>query len=203
MIEAQHQEGRRSGSHHDWHSPKYVEQWISKDVTRDEERRPFFREMFACLPFGHKEALSVLDVGGGYGVVTEEVLKFFPNSRVTLQDYSAVMFDHARRSLAPYNDRTTFVQSDLAREWTEALGGPFDLAVSAIAIHNLREASLIAKVYDEVYTVLKSKGVFLNMDFMFTGGIDTHMKWLKEFGFARVVSRWYDGRLAALLASKD
>ena len=147
MVETQHQEGRRSESRHDWHSPQYVEEWISRDVTRDEERRPFFREMFACLSFRRQDSLSVLDIGAGYGVVTEEVLKFFPNSRVTLQDYSAAMFEHARRAMGPYRDRTTFVQSNLGNIWTDTAGGPFDLAVSTIAIHNLQEGNLIGKVY--------------------------------------------------------
>ena len=203
MTQREQPEDRWHGHHHDWQSPEYVGEWISNDVTRDGERRPFFQEMFGHLPFGRQEAVTVLDIGAGYGIVTEELLKLFPNARVTLQDFSAAMFDHARRTLAPHAEQTTFVQSDLTGPWTEPVGGPFDLAVSAIAIHNLGKPETISKVYGEVATVLKPQGLFLNMDYVFSGGIDGHMGWLKEDGFARVECRWYDGRLAAFFASKS
>jgi 16S rRNA G1207 methylase RsmC len=39
----------------------------------------------------HDASITVRDVGGGYGVVPEDVLQPFPRSRVTLQDYSQPM----------------------------------------------------------------------------------------------------------------
>ena len=75
-----HDFGKRgiSVDHHDWHSPSYVDQWITRDVTRDEERRVRLRQMLAAAPFAADAEIAVLDVGGGYGVVTEEVLRAFP-----------------------------------------------------------------------------------------------------------------------------
>jgi ubiquinone/menaquinone biosynthesis C-methylase UbiE len=64
---------------------------------------------------------------------------------VTLQDYSEPMLDEARRRLSRYADRIGFVLADLREpSWTKRVGCPFDLAVSAIAIHNLRDPALIA-----------------------------------------------------------
>src|SRR5215472_16186054 len=93
---------------HDWHSPAYVDEWIARDVTRDAERRPRLREMLRAAPVSGEAAIAVLDVGGGYGVVTEEVLDHFSNARVTLQDYSRPMLDAARRRLARYGDRVGY-----------------------------------------------------------------------------------------------
>src|SRR5580704_12365452 len=73
---------------HDWHSETYVDQWIKRDESRDDERRPRIRQMIAMAKLPRDAALSVLDIGAGYGFVTEEVLHAFPNVRVTLQDYS-------------------------------------------------------------------------------------------------------------------
>src|SRR5271155_4385103 len=81
----------RSVDRHDWHSQSYVDEWIGRDMTRDAERRPRLREMLGAAPFAPEAAIAVLDVGGGYGVVTEEVLAFFPQAQVTLQDYSQPM----------------------------------------------------------------------------------------------------------------
>ena len=70
--------GRRPSMHHDWHSAEYVADWIAHDVARDPERRPRLQQMLAAAPFARDAAIEVLDVGGGYGAVTEEVLKAFP-----------------------------------------------------------------------------------------------------------------------------
>jgi ubiquinone/menaquinone biosynthesis C-methylase UbiE len=89
-----------------------------------------------------------LDVGAGYGVVTEEVLQAFPAAHVTLQDYSQPMLDHARRRLARYSNQLSYVICDLTDpSWPQAVGGPFDLAVSAIALHNLRDPEKIFACY--------------------------------------------------------
>ena len=70
-----------SVDHHDWHSASYVDEWIARDVTRDEERRLRLRQMLAAAPYAVEGEITVLDVGGGYGVVSEEVLRAFPRAR--------------------------------------------------------------------------------------------------------------------------
>src|SRR5436190_9998512 len=100
--------------------------------------------MLAAAPFPRDAAIEVLDVGAGYGAVTEEVLKAFPQARVTLQDYSTPMLGEARRRLAGKAAQLRYATADLTDPaWPRAVGGPFDLAVSAIALHNLRDLSKI------------------------------------------------------------
>src|SRR5690349_20794288 len=88
---------------HDWHSREYVDSWIERDVTRDNERRPLLQQMLTIAPFASEAEINVLDVGAGYGLVSEQVLRMFPRARLTLQDYSAPMFEHARRRLQLHN----------------------------------------------------------------------------------------------------
>src|SRR5262245_18753627 len=90
---------------HYWQSANYVAGWIDHYVARDPERRPLLRKILASVPFPHEAELKVLDVGAGYGVVTEEVLAAFPRSRVMLQDYSRAMLDQARLRLDGHADR--------------------------------------------------------------------------------------------------
>jgi 2-polyprenyl-3-methyl-5-hydroxy-6-metoxy-1,4-benzoquinol methylase len=188
--------------HHDWHSASYVGEWIARDVTRDEERRARLRQMLAAAPHPGDGAITVLDVGGGYGVVTEEVLGAFPGAVVTLQDYSQPMLDQARQRLAAHGERVKYAVGDLCDpKWTDAVGGPFDLAVSAIAIHNLRDLDQIAASYRAIAGVLKSDGVFLDYDlFGLIGGIDAQMQTIREAGFAAVDCLWQEGRLAIIRA---
>jgi SAM-dependent methyltransferase len=101
----------------------------------------------------------VLDVGAGYGAVTEEVLKAFPQARVTLQDYSTPMLGEARRRLAGHAAQLQYVTADLTDPgWAKAIGGPFDLAVSAIALHNLRDPPKIFACYRSIHDLLRATG---------------------------------------------
>ena len=80
---------------HDWHSEGYVTDWIAHDLARDPVRRPRLREMLAAAPFARDARLAVLDVGAGYGAVTEGLLQVFPAAEITLQDYSEPMLGEA------------------------------------------------------------------------------------------------------------
>jgi hypothetical protein len=119
------------------------------------------------------------------------------------------MLAAARKRLVGYSERITYVLADLTdRSWVDrvvSLGhGPFDLAVSAIAIHNLCQKPLIAAVYRGVANVLKPGALFLDYDLFFDeiGGVayNTHM--LQEAGFARVDCLWQQTPLAAIAAQK-
>jgi SAM-dependent methyltransferase len=195
--------GERMVDHHDWHSPSYVDEWIARDVTRDAERRPRLRDMLGAAPFPRDAMISVLDVGGGYGVVTEEVLGLFPQARVTLQDYSQPMLDAARRRLGQFGDRVSYAVGDLRDPaWTGAVGGPFDLAVSAIAIHNLRDLELIARCYAGVAQVLKPGVLFLDYDlFDLIGGVAAQREAMRAAGFVRVDCLWQESPRAIFAAT--
>jgi SAM-dependent methyltransferase len=190
--------------HHDWHSRSYVDEWIARDFTRDADRRVRLRQMLAAAPVAWDAEIEVLDVGGGYGVVTEEALRAFPRAVVTLQDYSQPMLDRARDRLADYQSRVKFAVGDLRHpDWTEGIG-PFDLAVSAIAIHNLRDLGQIAACYRSIAEVLKPSGAFLDYDlFELIGGVEAQMQMIKAAGFAVVDCLWHEGRLGIVRAIRS
>jgi ubiquinone/menaquinone biosynthesis C-methylase UbiE len=187
--------------HHDWHSEQYVTDWIAHDVARDPERRPRLQQMLEMAPFPRDAAIEVLDVGAGYGAVTEEVLKRFPNARVTLQDYSQPMLAEAQRRLAPHAARLTYVTADLTDPaWPQAVGGQFDLAVSAIALHNLRDPATIFACYRAIHDLLRPDGRFLDHDLFFAGA-EGHIAELKKVGFASVECARVDPPRAILVAA--
>ena len=199
----------RSIGEHDWHSGEYVDWWITRDQSRDAERRERLKAMLSHADVAADAEFAVLDVGGGYGVVSEEVLTVFPHARIVLQDYSAPMLDAARERLGGFGDRVSFVLADLTDAgWVDRVvdeaGGPFDLAVSAIVIHNLRQLDLIADAYRDVAQVLKPGGAFLDYDLFFEdiGGIDHHVALLRDAGFAQVDCLWRQPPLATLKARK-
>jgi SAM-dependent methyltransferase len=187
---------------HDWHSREYVDEWIARDFSRDAERRPLLERMLALAPFAPADPIRVLDVGAGYGLVTEVTLARFPRAHVTLLDYSEPMFAHARERLANCAAQIEYVRRDLTDPgWTRGFECKFDLAVSAIAIHNLRDHARIAACYRGIRATLKPHGAFLDCDLVsFSGGLDGHLRWLREAGFARVECAWQSDPLAIFAA---
>ena len=193
----------RSSGEHDWHSRAYVDYWIESDITGDNVRRPLLKQMLTLAPFAPDAEIDVLDVGAGYGLVSEQVLRLFPRSRLTLQDYSKPMFEHARRRLWLHERQITYVLSDLRDpRWTEGLQSPFDLIVSGLAVHNLREEPLIQACYGSVYELLRPTGIFLDYDLfgLVQGGVDTHRRWLHEAGFERTECTWQEAARAIVAA---
>lgn len=198
----EHDCGHAHDPQHDWHSQAYVDQWIKRDESRDEERRPRIRQMIAMAKLPRESAPVVLDIGAGYGFVTEEVLRAFPNARVTLQDFSDLMLARAKQNLARSLGQSSFVLADLTDPaWAVHVGGPFDLIVSAIAIHNLRALDKIAACYRGIAQLLKPGAPFLDYDlFQQHGGIETHIGMMQEAGMSRVSRAWDDGHAAIIIA---
>jgi ubiquinone/menaquinone biosynthesis C-methylase UbiE len=187
---------------HNWQSADYVSGWIEHDIARDPERRPLLRQMLSSAPFPGDAELAVLDVGAGYGVVTEEVLATFPRARVTLQDYSPAMLDQARRRLTTRADRLSYVLCDLFDPtWPQEVGGPFDLTVSAIVLHNLGSREKIFTCYPAIHGLLRPGGCFLNYD-RFVDGVKEHMTELHVAGFDRVECIWQQAPRAIVVATR-
>ncbi len=188
---------------HDWHSREYVDNWIERDVTRDNVRRPLLQQMLTVASFAPEAEINVLDIGAGYGLVSEQVLRIFPHARLTLQDYSAPMFEHARSRLRLHRNQISYVLTDLRDPgWTGELQAPFDLIVSGLAIHNLREQSLIQACYRSIYELLRPTGIFLDYDLfgLIEGGAATHRGWLHTAGFERTECTWQEPPLAIIAA---
>lgn len=158
--------------------------------------------MLSSAPFPRDAELKVLDVGAGYGVLTEEVLAAFPAARVTLQDYSRAMLDQARQRLADHSDQLSYVLCDLFDpSWPQHVGGSFDLAVSAIVLHNLGSRDKIFACYPAIHGLLEPGGCFLNYD-RFVEGVESHLAALRAAGFDSVEYTWRHPPHAIVVASR-
>jgi SAM-dependent methyltransferase len=187
---------------HDWHSDRYVDDWIARDARRMAERMPILEALIAAVPYPADAAIDVLDVGGGAGVVTEAVLDAFPAARMTLQDFSEHMLARARERFASHDRAIRYVQCDLNDPaWPQKVGGPFDLVVSGIAIHNLKDLAAMAACYEAVHGLLKPAGCFLDYDhFDRFGGVPLHQHSMKVAGFKAADPVWHKHPTAVLKA---
>jgi 2-polyprenyl-3-methyl-5-hydroxy-6-metoxy-1,4-benzoquinol methylase len=198
-----HHHHAHGGHHHDWHSPDYVSGWIARDLDRQNDRQRIIERLIAAIPFARDRGLAVLDVGGGSGVLTEAVLKAFPRAQVTLQDFSEPMLESARKHFAARAGQVRYVLSDLRDPaWAQSAGGPFDLAVSGIAIHNLHDLAAIAGCYEAVHGLMRSGGCFLDYDhFDRAGGVSLHQHSMRVAGFSNVELIWHEHPTAILKAN--
>lgn len=104
------------------------------------------------------------DLGCGSGVLTQAVLKEFPNARGTLIDFSTPMLDAARKQLSAFAAQLQFVQTDLASsDWMNTSNETYDAIVSGFAIHHLSNERKRA-LYTEIFSRLNYGGIFINIE---------------------------------------
>lgn len=150
---------------HDWHDEGYVERWIADRADTDGERRAHMRLLASAIAADRRAPIRVLDVGVGYGALTEELLGVFGSARVTGIDFSEPMLARARAALERFGDQVTLRVADLQDPaWTDGLGIGFDAVVSSQAIHNVRYPDRIRAIYAEILPLLRPGGCFMNLD---------------------------------------
>jgi tRNA (cmo5U34)-methyltransferase len=182
--------------HHDWSSQQYVNQWAEGQDKREVEREEVFRLIARTLSDDSQAALTILDLGAGYGALTQFLLKHFPNARALCQDGSEEMAKLGRQRMERLTGRFDYILCDFSKPgWRRKIKGPFDAVVSAIAIHNVRSPEIIKSIYAETFLLVKPGGCFLNFDRM-TPSKEDQLVWLKEAGFKDVQYFWDGGRRA-------
>jgi tRNA (cmo5U34)-methyltransferase len=152
------------------------------------------------------KAQRILDLGIGTGATTSRVLALHPDAAVVGVDASAEMLAAARADLPGADLRQGRLEDPLP-------AGPFDLVVSALAIHHLDgpgKRDLFVRIRD----VLAPGGVFVLADVVvprraedavtpLTEGFDLpdsaadQLAWLEEAGFAAALD-WEHADLAVL-----
>jgi tRNA (cmo5U34)-methyltransferase len=111
--------------------------------------------------WGPPEGACVLDLGAGTGLFAAMVLDRFPSARLRLVDLSPDMLARARRRFAGADpSRVAFGVLDMAEG---DLCGPWDLVVSALAIHHL-DAGAKRALFARVRAALAPGGLFVNAE---------------------------------------
>lgn len=182
--------------HHDWSSQEYVNRWAVRQDEREVDREEIFRLIARTLSDDSQAALTILDLGAGYGALAQFLLNHFPNAKTVCQDGSAEMAKLGQQRMEPLKGRFDYVLCDFSKSgWQRKIKGLFDAVVSAIAIHNVRSPEIIKSIYHETFSLVKTGGRFLNFDRM-TPSIQDQLTWLEQAGFSDVQCFWDGGRRA-------
>lgn len=182
---------------HDWDSQEYVREWAEDADKGQEEIRQQYQLLADLIPCGKETSMRILDVGAGYGALTEFLLKRFPNAEAVCQDSSEEMAKLGRERMAKLKGRFSYAFSDFSlRGWSKVLTGKFGAVVSSRAIHNVRKPEIIKDIYCEIFPLVGSGGCFLNFD-RTAVAVGEQIEWLREAGF-RDVSCFWEGERRAL-----
>jgi tRNA (cmo5U34)-methyltransferase len=135
-----------------WHfdPPGYL-RLVRSEIPEYDRLQDALAEATSAVP-----AETILDLGSGTGVTAQRVLARHPDGSLVGVDASDDMLVHARRLLPD----AKFLVGDLAGRLP---AGPFDLVVSAFAIHHL-DAAGKAALFRQVASVLAPGGRFVFLD---------------------------------------
>src|SRR2546425_7583843 len=96
---------RPRNDHHDWASETYVDEWVRRQQAEDPSRAERFQLICDLFPFPNDAAVTILDIGAGYGPLSTFILDRYPNATCIAQDGSEPMLNRARHLVAKYGER--------------------------------------------------------------------------------------------------
>jgi tRNA (cmo5U34)-methyltransferase len=133
----------------------------------DQARRqllPCFDDLYGValglLPAERTQPLRVLDLGAGTGLLAALIATAYPQAHLTLIDAAAEMLAQANQRMQPFAERCTLHVMDMR---DIAFDQPFDLIVSALAIHHLADATKQA-IFRQIYRMLAPGGRFVHIE---------------------------------------
>jgi len=138
------------------------------------------------------DAATILELGIGTGETTRRILELHPEAHLTAIDSSAEMLERARADLPDSDLRLRRLEDPLPE-------GPFDLVVTALAVHHLDGAGKQA-LFRRVRDVLRPGGRFVLADVVvpeheedvvtpidgvmdLPDRVDDQLQWLRDAGF--------------------
>jgi ubiquinone/menaquinone biosynthesis C-methylase UbiE len=121
----------------------------------------FYGAVPALIERAPDDELTVLDLGAGTGLMSQQLAHAFPRARFLLVDVAEQMLEVARQRFADEPEgRFRFAIGDLA---SFALPPRQDVVLSALAIHHLDHAAK-RDLFARVHAALVPGGVFVNAE---------------------------------------
>ncbi|MFI5342095.1 MAG: class I SAM-dependent methyltransferase, partial [Candidatus Methylomirabilales bacterium] len=139
------------------HFRKQVAEYVGlmrRIVPQYMEQQKFLCEL---IPFDCSRPIRVLDLGSGPGVLSELVLKRYPEAQVIAFDLTEEMLTACKQRLSAFEGRFDIRQGDFR---TDSFGTGYDAILAGLTLHHLDNEER-QEIYSRLYGALKNPGVFL------------------------------------------
>lgn len=146
-----------------------------KPVWLPEHAHAFSLIAKAIKPFVYP-GCKILDLGAGTGNLSRTVFESYPDSKITLVDFSANMLEQVPEVLTSYKSNFTTVLADIFQYRSEP--GSYQNVISSFAIHHARGCDEYLDLYKKIFTWIKTPGMFICCDVV--NGSDTGLSELNE-----------------------
>ena len=136
---------------------EYYDSWMKAAL-------PNFHDLFQAgvdvLTFDSQAEISVLDLGAGTGLFSQQVAQKYPHAHFDLYDVADQMLNVARLRFqgSPHKIHTIvgdYRELDTSRR--------YDLVISSLSIHHLSDEEK-RMLFRKIYAVLNKPGMFVNID---------------------------------------
>lgn len=149
---------------HWWKEPDRVANYVAQWDREAEQNQQVLSMLASVLPHDRQAPIKVLDIGSGFGVVAAAVLDAYPNATAIGLDISEAMMEEGSERMKRFGNRFRYHVGDFADGTLPAeLAGPFDVVVSARAIHHLPAAGK-QRLFADIYQHLNPGGCFVEAD---------------------------------------
>lgn len=132
---------------------------IKKTVPKYQEMQDV---IVSLLPFKRNAPIKVLDLGIGTGNLSSTLLRQFPNAKIVGIDKDEEMLKIASKKLRRITSKIKMIEGDFSSFLPE---GKYDAVISLLSIHHLTDSQK-RKLFERIYQILKSRGIFVNGDFV-------------------------------------
>lgn len=107
----------------------------------------------------NNEMGKILDLGAGTGLLTEMVIKKYPNAEYTLVDIAEEMLAIAKERFEALENVSFNVE-----DYRDGIsGGKYEAIISSLSIHHL-DSYEKKNLYKNIFNILEDGGVFVNAD---------------------------------------
>jgi tRNA (cmo5U34)-methyltransferase len=148
----------------------------------------FYKTGISMLTCG-KDAPRVLDLGAGTGLYSDFLLQRYPNSEITLTDFSEEMLELARERYKLSNHIQYILDDYTGYTFHET----YDIIISALSIHHLGVGEKKG-LYKKIFNLLEPGGEFINADEIISPFFDLQERYEKI---------WFDQLKSAGLSEQE
>ncbi len=132
---------------------------ICKLVPAYPAMRPVQLELLALTLPASGAGARVLDLGGGTGALAAAIAERFPAAEVQIWDIDPEMLATARERCAVFGERVRYVERSFADPLPDC-----DAVAACIALHHVKDLTVKAAIYRNIFAALRPGGIFVNAD---------------------------------------